>query len=236
MEHSETMGAIATALAEAHKAIENPALDKVNPHFNSRFASLAAHLNAVRKPLADNGISVVQTLSSGDGAIVVNTTLLHKSGEWIGDSLAFPMPEKATAQAAGSLVTYARRYALASIAGIVGEDDDDGNADKDAGERPAMRPVSRTASKPEPKPSWPKEGTTEGVFTKSMRRGDAWAVFVDQSEYGQYWLRASEELGKAALAALNKRMEIDFKADKGIVDLISFRPAQPSLIPIGGGE
>lgn len=127
MRHSESMSNIAKALAIAQPHISNPALDAVNPHFRSRYATLAAHIAAVRAPLAAQGISVVQsTRIDVPGAVVVVTSLIHASGEWISSELA--LPSGATPQTYGSALTYARRYALAALCGIVGDEDDDANA------------------------------------------------------------------------------------------------------------
>lgn len=127
MRHSESMSNIAKALAIAQPHISNPSLDAVNPHFRSRYATLAAHIAAVRAPLAAQGISVVQsTRIDVPGAVVVVTSLIHSSGEWISSELA--LPSGATPQTYGSALTYARRYALAALCGIVGDEDDDANA------------------------------------------------------------------------------------------------------------
>ena len=132
METSETTGAIAAALAKAHLEIENPELDGVNPHYKSRFSTLAAVLNAVRKPLAKQGIALMQSVSIADSRVAVTTSLIHASGEWMRETMAFPIAGGANVQQAGSTVTYLRRYSLISLCAIVGDphDDDDGDADR----------------------------------------------------------------------------------------------------------
>ena len=127
MNRSDSIANLAKALALAQPHIANPALDAVNPHFRSRYATLAAHISAVRAPLAAQGISVVQsTRIDVPGAVVVVTSLIHSSGEWISSEIALPCG--ATPQTYGSALTYARRYALAALVGIVGDEDDDANA------------------------------------------------------------------------------------------------------------
>ena len=127
MNRSDSIANLAKALALAQPHISNPALDAVNPHFRSRYATLAAHIAAVRAPLAAQGISVVQsTRIDVPGAVVVVTSLIHSSGEWISSELA--LPSGLTPQTYGSALTYARRYALAALCGIVGDEDDDANA------------------------------------------------------------------------------------------------------------
>ena len=127
LQRSETIGELAKALAAANLEIVNPSLDAVNPHFKSRYASLGAIINAVRLPLARHGISAVQTVSTDGGAVGVTTTLLHASGEWMAETAMSALPDRATVQQLGSIITYLRRYCLASVTNIVGEEDQDGN-------------------------------------------------------------------------------------------------------------
>ena len=141
MQRSDTIGELAKALAAANLEITNPSLDAVNPHFKSRYASLGAIINAVRAPLAAQGISAVQTVSNDGGSVGVTTTLLHSSGEWMAETIWSALPDRATVQQLGSSITYLRRYSLAAITGIVGEEDDDGNAGStgDRNDRPEPR-------------------------------------------------------------------------------------------------
>jgi hypothetical protein len=114
----------------------------VNPHYNTRFADLAAIWEVCRKPLNSNGLSVIQSPEPSDsGGLVLRTTLLHMSGQFV--SSAIPLAyNPASMQSLGSAITYARGYALAALVGVVTEADDDGNA-ADAG--PASRPTSGNA-------------------------------------------------------------------------------------------
>ena len=141
LQRSETIGELAKALAAANGHIKNPNLDAVNPHFKSRYASLGAIINAVRAPLAAQGISAVQTVSNDGGSVGVTTTLLHSSGEWMAETIWSALPDRATVQQLGSSITYLRRYSLAAMTGIVGEEDDDGNAgsSNDRSDRPEPR-------------------------------------------------------------------------------------------------
>jgi hypothetical protein len=86
------------------------------------YSTLADVWAACRPLLHANGLAVTQTMQR-DGAVV--TTLLHTSGEWISGELLLT-PEVDNAQGRGSAITYARRYSLAAILGIVSDDDDDG--------------------------------------------------------------------------------------------------------------
>lgn len=124
----EQSNEIAAALAKAQAEMSNPAFDSQNPHFKSKFASLAAVRNAVIPVLSKHGIACVQNITTGENAILCTTTLLHSSGQALQfGPLTLPV-SKADAQGFGSAATYARRYALMAVAGVVGDDDDDGNA------------------------------------------------------------------------------------------------------------
>lgn len=121
-------GAIAKALAAAQAEMANPGFDSQNPHFRSRFASLASVRNSVVPVLARHGIAMTQDVQTVEKGVACYTTLWHESGQ----SLTFGplvMPaSKPDAQGFGSAATYARRYALMAVCGVVGDDDDDANA------------------------------------------------------------------------------------------------------------
>lgn len=127
MNKSESIGNLATALAQFQGEIKNPSNTATNPFFKSKYSPLDTVLNTVRPILSKYGLSIIQA-PSGDGEhIIVATTLLHSSGEWMEFPNLVLKADKATAQGAGSAITYARRYALSAILGISSEDDDDGN-------------------------------------------------------------------------------------------------------------
>lgn len=122
------IGKLAEALSKAQGQIKGASKDTTNPHFKSRYADLASVWEACRKPLADNGLSVVQftKVVGEDRATMLVTRLLHASGEFIEGDTPLLMG-KNDMQALGSAITYARRYGLAAIVGVAPEDDD-GNA------------------------------------------------------------------------------------------------------------
>ena len=121
------LDSIGAALAKAQADMQNPTFDKTNPHYKSKFASLAAVRNAVVPVLAKHGISIVQDLRSSEGGVAVFTILTHSSGQQMKfGPLAMPV-SKSDAQGFGSASTYARRYALMAVAGVVGDEDDDAN-------------------------------------------------------------------------------------------------------------
>ena len=132
---SETIGAIAGALAKAQIELANPEkslIATIRSPFpregdrSFRYASLSSGLDLVRKSLGRHEIATVQTTSIDEGAglIRLTTTLAHSSGEWVSsDWPVCPVSETAAPHRMGAALTYARRYALFTLVGIAGEDD-----------------------------------------------------------------------------------------------------------------
>ena len=131
-----TQSKLAGALAKAQAEMHNAPLNKVNPHFKSKYADLAAIRDAVIPALAKNGLAVVQLPAITEHGFVLITRLMHESGEVV--EATYPLPANGTPQATGSALTYAKRYSLASLCGIAAEEDDDANA---AEADPKARPV-----------------------------------------------------------------------------------------------
>lgn len=127
MTTENNMNELATALAKAQAEMKNATLNKVNPHFKSKYADLANIIDTTRAVLAKHGLSVVQTTEMREGQLVLVTTLLHTSGQSICGEYPLPMVLEKP-QAMGSALTYARRYSLAAICNISAEEDDDANA------------------------------------------------------------------------------------------------------------
>ena len=123
MNTSEEIHELAAALAKAQGAMDAASKDSVNPHFKARYADLAAVRAAIQAPLSANGIAYVQTVRTRNGAVEIETRLIHASGQYIGDTLEIPLAQ-ATAQAIGSACSYGRRYSLMAIVGLAAEDDD----------------------------------------------------------------------------------------------------------------
>jgi hypothetical protein len=145
MNSSSSIELLASALVSAQAAMSNPEFDATNPHFRNQYASLASVRKAVMPVLNAHGLSLLQQPRCGEGRAGCAWMLIHKSGQFISDELTLPV-SKNDAQGAGSAITYARRYTMQSIAGVVGEEDDDGN------EAVAPAKASATPIKSQPKP------------------------------------------------------------------------------------
>jgi len=127
---------LAPALAKAQAELKNATLNKVNPHFKSKYADLAGIRDTVTPVLSKHGLSIIQFTEVTNVGFCLVTMMLHESGQSI--SGRYPLPELLEKpQAMGSAVTYARRYALSAMCGISAEEDDDGEAAQGAnGGRP----------------------------------------------------------------------------------------------------
>lgn len=125
MRFSQTIDKIAPALVKAQCAIRAIGKDKYNPGFKSKYVSLESITETVRPILTKVEISLLQGVERDEKGIVVETLFLHSSGEWVANTVSIPL-EKATAQGAGSAITYGRRYGLSALLAITTDDDDDG--------------------------------------------------------------------------------------------------------------
>jgi hypothetical protein len=123
MNQSSSIAALAAALAKAQSSITGAVKDSANPFFKSKYADLESVWAACRKPLTENGLSVIQTTQPTKHGLMLVTTLAHSSGEWIRGYMTI-LTKDSTAQSMGSGITYARRYALAAICGVYQADDD----------------------------------------------------------------------------------------------------------------
>jgi hypothetical protein len=119
------MKQIATALLKAQTEMSNPKKGATNPFFKSKYADLNSIREAVIPVLNANGISVLQPIVHTENKNFVKTILLHESGEFMESLTEIVYNKVNDAQAQGSGISYARRYALQSFV-CVGADDDDG--------------------------------------------------------------------------------------------------------------
>src|ERR1700694_3645914 len=130
---SESVGALAAALAKAQSELVNPekSLTAIirtgrpgEGDRSFRYAPLSSGLDIVRKTLGQHEIATVQTTAIEGGIVNLTTMLAHASGEWIAsDWPVCPIADMASPRRMGAALTYARRYALFTLVGIAGEDD-----------------------------------------------------------------------------------------------------------------
>jgi hypothetical protein len=136
MRTSKTIESISKAYLKAQTKIESAKKDSANPFFRSKYADINSVLEACKGELNSHGISILQPIS-GD---FVQTILMHESGEWFMSKTRIVTVKENDPQAYGSAITYARRYGLQSMLGMMAEDDD--------GERAMSRQVVQAPRTP----------------------------------------------------------------------------------------
>ncbi len=142
MNKSESIVKIAPALLKAQRLIEGAIKGADNPYFKSKYASLNNVIDACKQHLNDNGIVVLQPVFSDSSGDYVETTLLHESGEFITSCMRLVL-SKNDMQAYGSAVSYARRYALQSMAFMGAFDDDfESGMERTQAKQQTKQPVS----------------------------------------------------------------------------------------------
>lgn len=121
--HSEQINEIMTALSKAQAEIRGAEKDSTNPHFKSKYATLASVWDACRIPLSSHGIAVTQQVVQDGDSQLLMTMLGHSSGQWLKSYMKLPI-QRPGPQEMGSCMSYCRRYSLAALVGVVQEDDD----------------------------------------------------------------------------------------------------------------
>lgn len=126
------MQKIAAALVKAQRAFGPALKSSSNPHFKSKYADLAACVEAVIEGLNTNGIFLMQPAHECADGVTVETLFIHESGESVSAGKLHVPAAKQDPQGYGSALTYARRYSLMAACGIAPEDDDGNSASKPA--------------------------------------------------------------------------------------------------------
>ena len=258
MNRSESIASLATALAKANLEMSNPAFDKKNSHFNNGYASLAAVLNAIRQPLAKQGLSLIQTISTEPGSVTITTSLIHASGEWLSADVSVAVQNNATAQAVGSATSYMRRYSALAMCGIAGDNaDDDGEEDRrDREERKPMaaptrsQRTTRATFQPEkaqgaapapaappapPAPAkadrFPDDFNGEVTVRRVTRRpGHPHAIQVESADHGMAWVSTKVDgYAECLEEAVNEKRIVEVWRNGNALELIAVRNcAQPA--------
>lgn len=172
MKSSESIKNIATALNKAQGAMGAVTKGATNPFFKSKYADINDVIQTIKESLNGNGITYLQPLKvieiGGEKVNVVETILLHTSGEYISSETEIVQASKNDPQKFGAAVTYSRRFGLQSIIGLPAEDDD-GN--KASGKQLAAKP-SKGSTKPQATAK-PSSGDNEAKKSGSFRKNTA---------------------------------------------------------------
>jgi hypothetical protein len=162
-----------TALVAAIAETKDVHADSTNPFHKNKYASLGAHLEAIKPIFHKHGLAILQFPTSTEKAIGVNTCIVHTSGASIEESICIPVADNVKGQEAGAIISYLRRYALASVAGVATEDDD---AELDRVVRtaaPSHKVTSVTPTKFIPNPNAGPVATGEVDFSLTVPFGKA---------------------------------------------------------------
>lgn len=156
---SQDIGELAAAMAAAQIELRNPkktetatVATRSGGQYSYHYLELAQLIETCREVLAKHGLAIFQPVAANTSTVTVTTLIAHRSGQWIASDLALH-PVDSGPQAIGSAITYGRRYGLAAMVGIAGEEDDDGAAasiERDAIRKPAARATETAAGRPAP--------------------------------------------------------------------------------------
>lgn len=123
-EMSEKYDIVLSKLMKAKQEIGTVKKDSKNPFHKSNYASLNAYIDASEEHLLENGLILVQAGNGSFSEPLIVATLVHpESGQWLKSYLPILNP-KLDSQGLGASVTYMRRYSIATLLGLVSEDDD----------------------------------------------------------------------------------------------------------------
>jgi ERF superfamily len=118
------------ALSKAQGEIKNPIKNKKNPFHKNMYADLASHIDCVKEVFCKYGLSIIHITRIDNGLILCKTSIHHQNGQSI--STEIPLGNVTLKgdltigmQAIGSALTYAKRYNIAGLCNLAGEDDDD---------------------------------------------------------------------------------------------------------------
>jgi len=187
VEKSDNIDILAKSLAVVQGKLEGAKKDSENTFIHNRYADLASVWDACRELLSSNGLCVVQASSIVEGrSFVLDTILLHESGQWISGQLSVPLT-KEDPQGLGSAMTYARRYSLMAMVGICPEDDDAESATK---REPALKKANpKQVQNPEAKPTF-------AALDERLQEFEVDAAWVKQAIADLQWSDVAEYLGK----------------------------------------
>ena len=121
---SEKFDIVLSKLMKAKQEIGTVKKDSKNPFHKSNYASLNAYIDASEAHLIENGLILIQAGNGSFSEPIIVATLIHpESGQWLKSYLPI-LNTKQDSQGLGASVTYMRRYSIATLLGLVSEDDD----------------------------------------------------------------------------------------------------------------
>lgn len=224
---------LAAALVKAQARLRPAKRESENPFFHSKYADLASVWESCREALTENGLSVVQTTFFRDGQMFLRTLLLHVSGQSVSGEYLLK-PTKDDPQGLGGAITYARRYALAAITGVVADDMD--------GEDAVLRPEPAAKKQEHKAPAAAKDADgsatvierileVETFNGKAKSSGKSYTKFTIVSESGEKFTTLNKDLAEIATAATESHdeMVISYSQNKYGKSLVDIKTAEIAL-------
>jgi hypothetical protein len=234
---SESIAAIATALAKAQTELSNPEKAMVGTVYNNRsdspqsfrYASLSSGLDIIRKTLGGHQIAIAQTtdIDRANGTVNLTTVLLHTSGEWISsDWPVCKLSETSAPRRMGAALTYARRYALFTMVGIAGEDDlnapPDSTFDRDS---PGTSDNTRPADDSTPALSNPLQVRERAALPDRTTLGPEESAAISRELIREIETIAEDALELRAIAILKAKNRLAVDDAKRVEDSFAARMA-----------
>ncbi|HCJ4351367.1 TPA: ERF family protein [Listeria innocua] len=231
MKKSESIGAIAKAMASIQKEVKPLEKSAANPFTDSKYTPLDKIVEAIFKVAPSHGVSFTQWPISGDnGTIGIGTMLMHESGEWIEyDPLYMTVitnKKMSSAQEAGGTITYAKRYVIAAVFGIVSDEEKDGNSHSSPNNYPKNNSYKSNNynqngnSQQQTKQSQQNDNLAsaaqrKAIFAKASIVGEPFghdAKYVLES----YKVTDTKSMSKGEASALIKKLEAEIEAQKQV--------------------
>ena len=195
-----------TAFHKAQKEFTTPVKDLVNPHFRSRYASLKSIRDACFPALHKYGLTVHQEFCSGEKYFWLRT-VVGFNGAAVCSAEVPVFLGRNDMQSLGSAITYARRYGLQLVAGLMPDDDDDGNA--------ATKPAVEVTADQDDNPfsgSFVEEPISDNTILDLLMESDKHEEFATRSQFREWaklttgvWLNGlKEHQGQRLLAFLRE--------------------------------
>jgi hypothetical protein len=168
MQKSESIKAISKALSSALGEMTVVKMDAQNPFLKNKYATLGAVIETSRPVLAKYELAIIQSPVSAEEKIGITTLLTHSSGEWLEDTIFISTTENkglSSAQNAGVVISYLRRYSLQAFLNMYADEDTDAHKPSETKERPITE----------------QERKTKGMatFAELKKRADAVGVTIE---------------------------------------------------------
>jgi hypothetical protein len=186
----EEMGSLIKALAKARKEFSQIEKGrtasikmKSGGQFSYRYADLGDIIQATAKPLADNGLILVQRITENDGKRMLSTVLYHESGAFLPES-TYQLSGRGDIKEAGGEITYIRRYAMCAYLNIAAEEDLDGRASNESDTFQTQQSPRKTLQKNKTEPSTITDGQLKRYHAIANQHG--WSVDAQKAMLGHF--------------------------------------------------